>query len=223
MAQQYDMALAVMDSKHSVEIRPVVDVQLRHEEDCPICFCEAEAPVQTSCKHVYCLECLEGYCESAASTSQREFQIKCCGTEGTCSTVFTLQELRTYLPSSVFELVLTKSVEEYVKCHPDDFRPCQTPDCGYIYRCSKAHGLQSPLYTCPNCFKPLCTSCHAQHGKHTCAEYKDIASGGVAVLKRLKKELNIKDCPKCKTPMEKTMGCNHMTCGAVRRIYCLLR
>jgi hypothetical protein len=219
-AQQYDMALAVMDSKHSVEIRPVADLQLGPKEGCPICFCEAEAPVQTSCEHIYCLECLEGYCESAASTSQQEFQIKCCGAEGTCSTIFTLPELRTYLPSSVFDLVLTKSFEDYVKRNPDDFRPCLTPDCGHIYRCSKTRDLRSPTYTCPNCFELLCTSCHAQHGDYTCAEYKDVASGGVAALEKLKKELNIKDCPRCKTPMEKTMGCNHMTCGGCKAHIC---
>lgn len=219
-ANQYDTALAMIDSKDSVESHPILGLQLDRDGDCPICFCEAEVPVKTSCKHTYCLECLGGYCEAAASSSRDEFQIRCCGAEGTCSTAFTLDELQTYLPSSVFELILKKSFEEYVKRRSDDFRSCPTPDCGHIYRCSKPRDSRSPQYTCPNCFEPLCTSCHAQHGDYTCAEYKDIASGGIEALEKLKKELNIKDCPKCKTPIEKTMGCNHMICEGCKAHIC---
>lgn len=46
----------------------------------------------------------------------------------------------------------------------------------------------------------------------TCAEYQDLESGGYAAFEKFKKEMQIKDCPKCSTPMEKTDGCNHMTC-----------
>ena len=218
--QQYQTALAVMDGKHTIEISPSPDGAPRHEGDCPICFCEADTPIRTSCKHTYCLECFEEYCKSAASTSKNEFQIKCQGDEGACSTVFTLRELKDYLSSSVFEIVLKSSFEEYIQRHPEVFHYCPTPDCGYIYRCATASGSRSAAYTCPNCFERLCTSCHARHGDYTCAEYKDIASGGYEALERLKKELNIKDCPKCTTPIEKTEGCNHMTCGGCRAHIC---
>lgn len=219
-ARQYDAALAVINSRSSRQGHPIVQHQPQNKDGCPICFCEAESPIQTSCSHTYCLECLEGYCDSTASTSQEEFQIKCCGAEGACSAVFTLSELKTYISSFMFYQVLQKSFEEYVKRHPDDFRPCPTADCGHIYRCSTHSGLQTLSYTCPNCFEPLCRSCHAQHGAYTCAEYKDIASGGVRALEKLKKELNVKDCPRCKTSMEKTMGCNHLTCGGCRAHIC---
>jgi hypothetical protein len=47
----------------------------------------------------------------------------------------------------------------------------------------------------------------------TCAEHKDVVSGGYEALKRTKRALGIKDCPRCKTAIEKTYGCDHMTCG----------
>ena len=218
--QQYDQAMTVMDGKHVVNVRaPYVDPSTS-KLDCPICFCEADSAIQTSCKHSYCLECFEDYCKSTASTSKDEFRIKCQGDGGTCSTIFNLPELRDHLSSIVFENVLESAFHEYIQRHPESFHYCPTPDCGFVYRCT-IPSVSKPLsYTCPNCLEQVCTSCHALHGNTTCAEYKDIASGGHAALQKLKKELNIKDCPKCTTPMEKTEGCNHMTCAGCKAHIC---
>ncbi|KAF2021037.1 hypothetical protein BU24DRAFT_469808 [Aaosphaeria arxii CBS 175.79] len=218
--QQYETALSIMHDKRPLSTRPPSDAPSKPEGDCPICFCEAESPIQTSCKHTYCLECFEECCKSAASTSNHDFAIRCQGDEGTCPTVFPLRELKDHLSSSVFETVLECSFKGYIQRHPDAFHYCSTPDCGYIYRCTAPGSKPPPAYTCPNCFEPLCTSCHARHGDYTCAEYKDMQSGGYEALEKLKRELNIKDCPKCTTPMEKTEGCNHMTCGGCRAHIC---
>ncbi|RFU27734.1 hypothetical protein B7463_g8590, partial [Scytalidium lignicola] len=212
--QQYETALALLDGKRAVEARSLSD-SASSLKACPICFCEAENPIQTSCKHTYCLECFEGFCKSAGSTSKEKFQIKCEGDQGTCTTVFSLSELKDHLSSSIFEVVLKSSFEEYIQRHPDAFRYCPTPDCGYIYRCITSPSKKA-AHTCPNCFEPICTSCHAIHGDYTCAQYKD----GYEALKKLKKELNIKDCPRCTTPMEKTEVCNHMTCGGCKAHIC---
>lgn len=219
-AEQHNTALAVIDSEDSIASYPIRAIHSGTSGDCPICLCEAEVPVEMSCKHAYCLQCLGEHCEKAALSSSEEFQVKCYGAEGTCPTVFTLKELQSYLPSFAFESALKNSFQEYVKRRPDSFRSCPTPDCGHIYRCTEFGGLKKPEYICPNCFEPLCTSCHAQHGDYTCAEYKDIVSGGIEALEKLKKELNIKDCPRCKIPMEKTTGCNHMMCAACKVHIC---
>ncbi|KAF2686815.1 hypothetical protein K458DRAFT_441534 [Lentithecium fluviatile CBS 122367] len=218
--QQYEMAVALVDGKRPIESCPQTDDPPALEGDCPICFCEAENPIQTSCKHTYCQECFEECCKSAASTSKTEFQVKCQGDEGNCTAVFKLRELKDHLSSSVLESVLQSSFEEYIQRHPESLRYCPTPDCGSVYRSTTTLGSNPPVYTCSNCFEPLCTSCHARHGNYTCAEYKEIASGGYEALEKLKKELNIKDCPKCSTPMEKTEGCNHMTCGGCKAHIC---
>ncbi|KIW10438.1 hypothetical protein PV08_11402 [Exophiala spinifera] len=218
--QQYEAAMAIMDGKPAIELRSSLDGATRSDGCCPICFCEADTPIQTSCEHTYCIECFEGYCKSAASTSKKEVQIKCQGGGGTCPTIFTLRELENHVSSSVFEAVLKSFFEDYIQRHPETFRYCPTPDCGHIYRCTTSSGSKPAVYTCSNCFERLCTSCHERHGDYTCAEFKDIASGGHAALERLKRELNIKDCPKCMTPMEKTEGCNHMTCGGCRAHIC---
>ena len=218
--QQYDAALAIVDGKRALESSQHFQGSSGPGTDCPICFCEAETPVRSSCEHIYCLECFEEYCKSAASMSEDEFRIKCQGNEGKCANIFNLLELKDHLSSLAFEKVLRSSFEEFIQRHTEVFRYCPTPDCGFIYRCARDSDPTSSAYTCPNCFEPICTSCHARHGGYSCADYKDIASGGHEALERLKRELNIKDCPKCTTPMEKTEGCNHMTCGGCKSHIC---
>ncbi|RMZ69247.1 ariadne-2 [Pyrenophora seminiperda CCB06] len=207
--QQYRSALALINRKD--DLRTAEQAGLALQGHCPICFCEAENPVITSCEHTYCLECFEENCKAAASAAGSETEIKCQGDEGGCLSIFGMEEVRALLSSSAFENILEASFEAHVKRNPMSFHYCPTPNCDYIYRCSTASNLQPT--TCSKCLEPVCTTCHASHAPYTCAEYKDIASGGQEALEKLKKELNIKDCPKCSTPMEKTEGCNHMTCG----------
>lgn len=68
------------------------------------------------------------------------------------------------------------------------------------------------MHTCPSCFVPVCTGCQAQHGDMSCTNYQEVSSGRHAANEKLKREMGIKDCPKCKTPLEKTDGCDHMIC-----------
>ncbi|KAF2847212.1 hypothetical protein T440DRAFT_457067 [Plenodomus tracheiphilus IPT5] len=218
--EQRTLALSIMQNKNASEAQHVMDNTSRPNEACPICFCEAEDAIKTACEHTYCLGCLEEYCKSAASNMKEEFRLKCQGDEGNCSANFTLHELKVDISSSAFDGMLRSSFEEYIQRRPQSFRCCPTPECGFIYRCATTSGPRLIGYRCPGCFEPLCTSCHAQHGEYTCAEYKDIASGGLEALEKLKKELNIKDCPKCSTAMEKVYGCNHMTCGGCKTHIC---
>ena len=115
--------------------------------------------------------------------------------------------------------ILEASFAEYMQQHTEAFRYSPTPDCGFFYQCSDESDPGLRAYRCSNCFELVCTHCHARHGDYTCSEYRDIVSGGYEALEQLKKELDIRDCPKCKTPMEKMEGCNHMTCGDARHIF----
>lgn len=214
--QQYERAIQILDHKDYAR-RLSSDFR---SEDCPICFDKPDTPVQMSCRHRYCLDCFENCCLSAASTSMDGFQINCYGDEGACSTIFTLKEIGEVLPSATLEDVLISSFEKYIKGHPQEYRYCPTPDCGYIYRNASASEMRSMRHTCSNCFEDICRSCHARHGQYTCAKYKEIASGGHEAMEKLKRELNIKDCRKCGTTMEKTEGCNHITCGGCRAHIC---
>ncbi|KAH8904039.1 hypothetical protein BR93DRAFT_161037 [Coniochaeta sp. PMI_546] len=179
--------------------------------DCAICWTEAEDPVYTPCKHVYCAGCFEDLCLAGV---QADSCVRCQGDAGNCARVLPLCELQTQLSSAALEDILEASFATYVTRHLDDLRYCPTPDCGQLYRASKPSGGvgSSPLFTCPACLAAVCTACNVSHDGMSCAEHRHNATGGYEALAAAKKKLGIQDCPKCGIGIEKNFGCNHMTC-----------
>ncbi|KAI0101098.1 hypothetical protein F4814DRAFT_432275 [Daldinia grandis] len=199
----YDTVISLIKDKEEAKR----EISIQGGQDCSVCWNEVEDPIYTQCGHVYCLDCFENLCLSA-TTQVTATRISCAGDLGRCSKIIELSELQEHLSSSSFEELLEKSLDSYVQHNPHLFSYCPSPDCQYIYRINATPRAQM----CPSCHVLVCTVCQAQHGSMTCGDYKDISTGGFEALKRLKQAIGIKDCPKCKTPMEKIDGCNHMTC-----------
>ncbi|KAJ2904260.1 hypothetical protein MKZ38_008471 [Zalerion maritima] len=189
---------------------------------CSICWTEADNPILTSCGHDYCGDCFESLCTSGSANPSTS--ITCQGEMGSCAAIFSLSELQEHLSSSVFENLLHASFTSYVRAHQEAYRYCPSPGCEQIYRCaaaaSSASSPKDHLFVCPSCFASICTRCNISHTGITCAEHKDMASGGYEALAEAKARLGIKDCPKCTTPIEKTEGCDHMTCGGCHTHIC---
>ncbi|KAI1302521.1 hypothetical protein F5Y03DRAFT_361785 [Xylaria venustula] len=200
---KYDDAMSMIDGKirQPSQSKP-------NGQNCPACLMEAENPIQTRCGHSYCLDCFENLCLSAP-TQESAVKIHCVGDSGLCNTVLDLPQLQEHLSSTAFEELLEQSFASYARLHPAILRYCPSPDCDYVYRTGDGTGK---MHTCSSCLVAICTSCHAQHETMSCADYRDDSSGGREANERLKKEIGIKDCPKCKTPLEKIDGCNHMMC-----------
>ena len=67
--------------------------------------------------------------------------------------------------------------------------------------------MQAKELTCPECGTKICFQCREEaHGKLTCEEALE------KKFKCLGSNQNIGFCPLCRTKMEKTAGCNMMTC-----------
>ncbi|KAK1547609.1 hypothetical protein CPAR01_01576 [Colletotrichum paranaense] len=190
------------------------------DECCPVCWTTAENPLKVKCGHVYCRDCFENFCQSIVGNG--ESGIRCLADEAGCNALFSLQELQDYLSSLTFEELLASAVTSHVKSRPNEFRWCPTPDCQTIYRPT----LQGPpkLFSCRGCSNTICSSCNVDHRGKTCAEHKHITSGAAADADRnfdkVKKQLGIKDCPRCKTSIQKSDGCNHITCSACKAHIC---
>lgn len=172
--------------------------------ECSVCWCPPDDAVQTRCGHIYCRECFENLCHSGASSQSL---IECKGSADTCKKPLALAELEEKLDSATSEAVLEESAMSHIKRHPDKFRSCPTPGCEQVYRVGTAI-----MVVCPDCHVATCSSCHEQHSGMSCGDYKDKTSGAFEASQKIKAELGIKDCPKCKTSIEKIEGCNHMTC-----------
>ncbi|CAD6441535.1 58b70620-cdf0-46e4-89e1-1cdae8c87a01 [Sclerotinia trifoliorum] len=201
---QYRTALRMISKRES---NPV-SRSIAANESCAVCWEPPESPVLTKCKHVYCSECFELSC-NAASSAGKDFSINCHGNMGKCQRTFSLEELQEILSSKAFEDILEASFSTHIQRNPQEFRYCQKPNCNTIYRVTKTMHFN----TCIECCTVICTYCHKQHENKTCAEYEDEISGNYeATLEKMKK-MGIKECPNCKTHIEKTNGCNHIVCN----------
>ncbi|KAK4064254.1 uncharacterized protein Triagg1_9050 [Trichoderma aggressivum f. europaeum] len=137
----YNNAMAIVATK---KIMPR-DADSVSGMECPTCFCEPDEPIRMSCDHVYCSDCFVQMCV-AEMTADREFQICCPKADAAgkiCKKVFSLSEIQEHLPSETFEDILAKSFESYITRHPADFKYCETPDCGQVYRVT-SHGSEHP-------------------------------------------------------------------------------
>ncbi|MCJ1279006.1 hypothetical protein MMC21_006827 [Puttea exsequens] len=172
--------------------------------DCAVCWTEAEDPHRCPCDHVYCRICLSSQCTSAT-----DLPLRCLGEAEKCQRIFGLEELRSALPSAVFEQLLEKSFTTHVRKNPQAFQYCPTPDCQQIYRVS----TDGTVFTCPDCLASICTACQVtSHDGMSCAVYVRVVREGSEEFKRWKEEHDVKDCPGCGVPIEKSEGCNHMEC-----------
>jgi hypothetical protein len=203
--EQYEKALAIMNGAQ-------IDTPTKEstiDKDCAVCWTPAEKPIRTRCDHLYCHECFENMC-SSASSSNKEFSICCQGDAGDCSKTFSLEELQDHLSSNTFEEMLAASFKSYIRRRPQEFTYCPTPNCDQIYRLGQT---TTNTRTCPKCLLQMCIACKSAHAGMTCAEYNYSSSAEAQEFEKFKREKGFKDCPKCKTTMEKTEGCNHMTCS----------
>lgn len=172
--------------------------------DCVVCWCEASEPLITVCEHAYCTECFL----NQASTEEA-IPVRCFGDESNCKHIFGMEELKSMLPHEMFEDLLRRSFDTFVRHHPEQFQYCPTPDCPQIYHKTST----GETFFCSTCLTPVCTSCHViSHDGMSCEEYKDLSSEGAEAFRKYKKEHDVRDCPKCKVGIEKNHGCNHMEC-----------
>ena len=168
---------------------------------CPVCFSVTDSPVLTTCNHTYCLGCFVLLCMHLGL-----FPKRCCALVGECYTVLTLIELQATLSSSQFEKLLTISFTKFIK-RSKWLRYCPTPDCSYVYQ------ISNEIIVCPVCSTAICTKCCTEnHLGMTCETYQSELEERNKAFSAFKEANGIKDCPRCGMPIEKSEGCNHVTC-----------
>lgn len=210
--EEFERVCAILsgtgDDEGEVQRRMAALSPTDDDDLCAVCWTTPEDPVRRHCGHTYCRECLAGQCSSAGEGTG--IPIRCLGGGSeACNKVMTLRELSDALPAAAFEALLQKAFSSYIRARLDVFQFCPTPDCDRVYRCS----TDGRTVLCDECLVDVCTTCHvAAHDGLSCAEAKDLAGDGEAAFKKWREENDVRACPKCNTNIEKTYGCNHMTC-----------
>ncbi|KAF8806816.1 hypothetical protein BYT27DRAFT_7190497 [Phlegmacium glaucopus] len=186
------------------QIRPEKD----EKEVCPICYDEVSHPEQLGCGHVYCSGCLRHYLASAPET--KTFPLVCLGDETACKIPIPLPLIRRFLTPQAFQALVEAAFRSYLDQHAQELKYCTTPDCQQIYR----HSPETRILQCPSCFSSICSACDEEaHEGMTCQERR--LHKNPAEQDRLFNEWadeHGKRCPECKSVVEKSGGCNHITC-----------
>lgn len=182
--------------------------------NCSVCWCPAEEPLELSCGHAYCRECFYKAADSAVENPP----FGCLGGQGKCARIFGIRELVETLPYGRFETLLKAAFNAYVRKHPEELRYCPTADCPSLYRPTK----MGSIFSCARCISTICTTCHVpEHSSITCRDWKENhADGGTKALQQYRKNHDVRDCPKCKSAIEKDEGCMHIHCGSCRAHIC---
>ncbi len=214
-AGDMETALALLDHDIASDLEDLALDEGINQPDCAVCWTEAEDAYRTPCGHLYCGSCFASQCSSAG---EGDLPVRCFGDSGNCSQVLGIQEIKNALPSEAFEQLLEDSFTTHVRTNPKTFQYCPTPDCQHVYRISPDGGVIS---TCPACLTPICTTCQiTAHDGMTCEAYQRLGTEGDEEFRTWKRENDVKDCPVCAVPIEKSYGCNHMTCRNCRAHIC---
>ncbi|THU95695.1 hypothetical protein K435DRAFT_966271 [Dendrothele bispora CBS 962.96] len=178
------------------------------ESVCPICLCEVSNPFKLGCGHEYCTTCLRHFFITDAKT----FPLVCAGDDNDCKQPIALPMLQKILTHSQFYTLLEVAFSSYVEKNTQIYKYCKTPDCRQVYSCISS---TTRTLRCPSCLATICPRCHEDgHDGLTCEERRKHTD--TVEQERLTdqwaKEAGAKRCPQCKVWIQKTEGCNHMSC-----------
>jgi hypothetical protein len=160
------------------------------------------------CNHEFCLPCVIGYITQKINCNQT-IDIKC-PTE--CGEIFPEVEIKKILQRSPDLYDKYEKFSTMAKLNKDpNVRWCVTPECkGYMIGDKSNNKL-----VCGICKNAMCFLCrNAWHDGLQCEDAMNIE------FKKYIERVEVKECPKCKTKIEKNEGCNHMTCTRCNYQFC---
>lgn len=208
---------------HLLELENHDFVENRSAFNCAMCLTDidpGDGIMLKNCLHEYCKGCLGRHIKAS---DEVEIQCPFVAEDGTrCEGVLQDRELRSLVDEEVYAAHLMKSLERAEAMIKDSFH-CKTPDCpGWA-----EIGELVTNFFCPVCSKDNCVKCKVIHEDKSCEEYFYETNEGarknrdeVLTEAQLLALINAKQamkCPGCGVVIQKTTGCNHMTCSRCKR------
>nr|XP_033793074.1 probable E3 ubiquitin-protein ligase RNF217 [Geotrypetes seraphini] len=187
---------------------------------CRVCLEDKQIKPLPCCKKAVCEECLKRYLSSQVQLSQAE--IKCPITE--CSEHLEETTVLYNLPHD--DIIKYKYFLELSRMDSST-KPC--PQCKHFTTFKRKGHIPTPAKSenkfkiqCPACQFVWCFKCHSPwHEGVNCKEYRK----GDKLLRHWANEVehgqrNAQKCPKCKIHIQRTEGCDHMTCSQCNTNFC---
>lgn len=219
-----------MGDQQEVRINAGIDppeedqVMAEAEVECPICLDDLPRSEMAAltCGHIICKDCWGDYLRES-SKSRSCFKLKC-PMDG-CSVAATTTRLRQIdIPEEHITFLEERQnmfrLKNYVESCKD-LQACLGP-CEYVQKIFTERANLSDI-TC-KCGFVYCIRC-LQAGHRPCP--CDVAEAWVQKATSEAENMQwilakTKKCPKCRVPIEKNQGCNHMTCRNCRHEFCWL-
>lgn len=175
--------------------------------DCAICL-EPVSDYETSyikCNHIFHSECIYKYLE--VEIESRKSPILC--PIEYCREEIDIPVTKDLIGIYLYDYYQNYTFENFVQSNSKEFICCPTAGCKFVF-------LDENLeeFECPNCLNRYCLKCRCiYHEKYSCKDFSKINydQNDIKFIKFVK-GANFKQCPKCKYWVEKSDGCNHMTC-----------
>ncbi|KAL3834102.1 hypothetical protein ACJIZ3_008838 [Penstemon smallii] len=181
---------------------------------CNICFDDFSNPksmISTSCGvHLFCTDCWKTYIHVSINDGPGCLTLRC--PEPSCNAVVDLDLIDSIASSEDKEKYQKYLERSYV----EDSRKrkwCSGPGCDYVVQYDAGGCDESYDVTC-DCSNKFCWNCvEESHRPVDCETVKEWNKKNVSEAENTTWILAYtKPCPKCKHPIEKSQGCNHMTC-----------
>ncbi|KAI0038575.1 hypothetical protein FA95DRAFT_1505347 [Auriscalpium vulgare] len=163
-----------------------------------------------TCTHQLCGPCLDLLITSAST-----FPIACI--YDACQEPLALALLQTRLTPPALDALLDRAGAAHISQRPGEYKFCPTPGCAHVYRTAP----EGAVLRCGGCLADTCGACHVPaHPGFTCAERRAEADPAERAYRQWKRDNAVKPCPRCGVDIQKSAGCNHMTCAACKTHMC---
>ncbi len=183
-------------------------------QECPVCTEESVHFRALSCGHSYCRDCWVGHVDAERRNGGLA-DLHCMS----CAHVLTDVDVRN----------VTDNDRELCDAHTDALferwrtgaagaRHCPTPDCPNVFE--NDQNIARP-HNCPGCHQYYCANCLVQHvpGARCRDAVRDAVNTDPANAAWIRD--NARECPNCGVAVQRTEGCNHMTCRC-RHEFCYI-
>lgn len=187
-------------------------------EQCKICFDEKERAdfVKLHCGHIACRDCLKRLIDTAVRENNVE-PLKC----PECNKEFIKRDIQALTDNegSKIDDKIDEILTQKLIAQDKEYRHCPTVDCpfGFLYSAERDDCPQS--MSCPVCKKKYCANCLVAHGPElSCSQTQQ--QGISHELRTSLRERDVRLCPTCGFAIERTDGCDHVTCTRCKQRFC---